>query len=114
MFETEIANEQKGKQMGTGEIDPSVMLQRWALELLATPEEQRQTILLKMQKDMPITVGLVMKRIQLIQQNIMQAMPQLVEAEQADADREVKREQIVAKKKSQSATKHTAAKRGTP
>ena len=65
----------------------------------------------KMTKTMPATATLITKRMQLIQSNMMASMQDLVQAQEAEADREVKVEQIKAKER---ADKHKAQTRGTP
>lgn len=98
IFEEELANEQANQDMGTGEYDASVMLHKWALELLMAPVKQQQQSLMRMQKDMPTAAILVQKRMQLIQNNMMASMQETVQAENDEADREVKKEQAAAKK----------------
>ena len=111
LFEEELSNEMSNEKLGIGEFDPSVALHKWALEMLTVPPEEQKRLYNEMLKKIPTALPLVMKRVQLIQANMMQSMQALVQSQDAEEDREVKREQITAKK---AKDKHTAQKRGTP
>ena len=111
LFEEELVNEQANQDMGTGDLDPSALIHKWAIELMASPPEAQESMIMDMQKTMPATATMVMKRMQLIQSNMIASMGEMAQAEEQGADREVKREQIQAKEKSD---KQKAQTRGTP
>ncbi len=112
MFAEEIASEAGAWMEG---LDTTTFMKKLTAQLLTLPQDQQFTLVNKLNAKMPVVAALLVQRLQLGNEALLQAMPQTVGIEQQQQEIQVK--QQVAQRRASgrtSSTKHTASKKGEP
>jgi len=113
LFSEEIATEAGQMLQGT---DTTTFMRKLTAQMLMLPQPHQMALLGNLQPKMPTVTALLMQRLQLGQEAMLQATPQTTQANEAEADRQMKDEvsQRRASNRGGSSEKHTAAKSGEP
>jgi hypothetical protein len=111
LFADEIASEAGPMMQG---LDTTAFMKKLTAQMLMLPPPQQMALLGSLQKRMPTVSALLMQRLHLGQEALLQAMPETVSAQESDADRESKKE--ISQRRSSGrdgqTEKHTASKKG--
>lgn len=111
MFAEEIASEAGTFMMG---LDTTEFMRKLTAQLLPLPPENQAAIINGLSKRMPTVASLLMTRLRLGQEALLQAMPQTVESAQQDKELASKEEISQRRSSNKPSTKHTASKKGEP
>jgi len=114
MIDEELAEEMTKIETGNTSEDTSEIIHKYALQLIAMPPKQQQQVVVNMQKSAPYFASAVMKRAQMIQNAMMAAMPEMIEAEQQSRKQDIDQQKANAQVAKAKQEKHTAPKKGNP